>query len=71
MHDTPSDNPASDTLLSTPPPRRRTGWLKWAITAFALLVVAYYAGVFGYYWREVAELHDGRQIVVTRYQTYG
>ena len=71
MNDNTPDLAAPDKPPTKPKPRRRLGWLKWAITAFAMLVLTYYAGVFGYYWREVAELHDGRKIIVTRYQTYG
>lgn len=48
--------------------KRRTPWIA---TSIALFVMAYLSGAFGYYWREAAELHDGRQIIVTRYQTYG
>lgn len=62
---------AQPEMAQTRKPKKRAAWLIWALTACALLVMAYYAGVFGYYWREVAELHDGRQVVVTRHQTYG
>ena len=71
MHDTPSDNPPSDTPPSTPPPRRRTGWVKWAITAFAVLVMAYYVGFFGTYWREEVVLHDGSTVIATRWASRG